>query len=153
MGESTKPTVAKPRPIVTRQDEPYWNYLRQHEFRLQCCGACGTFRFPASPLCAQCGSTESEWKRCSGRGEVFSWVVFHKSYFPGFDAELPYNVAMVRLDEGPMFIANIVGTRNEDIYRSMQVEIFFDDDTQPDLTIPRLRARARCPTPNAEPRP
>jgi uncharacterized protein len=130
----------KPRPIVSPIDKPYWEFLRKHELRLQRCGDCSAFRFPASPVCAECGSARYSWERSTGKGEVFSWVVFHKSYFPSFAANIPYNVTMVRLDDGPMFIANIVGIDNAAIKRGMPVEIVFDDVAE-DLTIPRFKIR------------
>ena len=70
---------------------------------------------------------------------MFSWVVFHKAYFASFEPDVPYNVAMVRLEDGPMFVANIVEIKNTAIRRGMLVEIVFDDVTE-DLTIPRFKA-------------
>ena len=128
----------KPRPIVSPVEQPYWDFLRKHEVRLQQCSDCGAFRFPASPVCVECDSARYTWARSSGKGVVFSWVVFHKSYFPSFAKDVPYNVAMVRLEDGPMFIANIVGIENTAIRRGMPVEIVFDDVAE-DLTIPRFR--------------
>jgi len=128
----------RPRPVPTPLDRPYWQFLRSHDFRLQQCAACGNFRFPAAPVCPECQSESFDWNRCSGTGRVFSWVVFHKSYFPGFDDAIPYNVAMIRLAEGPMFIANIVGIRNEDIRKGMAVEAVFDDTTDSEFTILRF---------------
>jgi len=132
----------KPRPVPTPLDRPYWDFLRRHEFRLQQCAACATFRFPAAPVCAHCQSDRFEWKPCAGTGTVFSWVIFHKSYFPGFDADIPYNVAMIRLAEGPMFIANLVGIRNEDIRAGMPVEAVFDDAADAEFTILRFKSDA-----------
>lgn len=130
----------KPRPIVSPIEQPYWDFLRQHEIRLQRCAACGVFRFPASAVCAECDSGQFAWERISGNGEVSSWVVFHKCYFPSFAGEIPYNVAMIELEEGPLFIANIVDIDNAAIRRGMPVEIVFDDVAE-DLTIPRFRPR------------
>jgi uncharacterized OB-fold protein len=56
-------------------------------------------------------------------------VVFHQSYFKGFDSELPYNVAEVELDEGPRLLTNLVGISNDEIRAGMPVEITFEDVT------------------------
>jgi uncharacterized OB-fold protein len=56
-------------------------------------------------------------------------VVFHQSYFKGFDSELPYNVAEVELDEGPRLLTNLVGIGNNGIRAGMPVEITFEDVT------------------------
>ena len=56
-----------------------------------------------------------------------SWVVFHKSYFRSFDEDLPYNVALVRLDEGPVVCANVVGIDNQALAMGMRLKACFDD--------------------------
>jgi uncharacterized OB-fold protein len=40
-----------------------------------------------------------------------SWVVYHRSYHPAFADRLPYNVAIVELDEGPRLISNVAGVQ------------------------------------------
>lgn len=134
----TPHAVAKPLPIVTPLDEPYWEYTRQGELRIQRCTDCDAFRYPSSALCPDCGSEHATWTRVSGKGTVFSWVVFHKCYFPGFAGEMPYNVAMIRLDEGPLFVANIVDVDNAAIRSGMPVEVVFDRVDER-FTIPRFR--------------
>jgi uncharacterized OB-fold protein len=37
-----------------------------------------------------------------------SWVIYHHVYHEAFKARLPYNVALVELDEGPRLLTNIV---------------------------------------------
>ena len=39
---------------------------------------------------------------------MISWVVYHHAYHEAFRNRLPYNVALVELDEGPRLITNIV---------------------------------------------
>ena len=77
--------------------------------RLQRCVKCARCRFPPSPLCPSCLSWDFEWIDASGRGELWSWIRMHKQYFSQLDREVPYNVAMVRLEEGPMMISAIDG--------------------------------------------
>ena len=51
----------------------------------------------------------------SGRGKVFSFVIFHRVYHPAFAEEVPYVVALVELDEGPRLLTNIVGVPPEEV--------------------------------------
>lgn len=44
----------------------------------------------------------------SGRGRLVSWVVYHTAYHDWFADRLPYNVAIVELEEGPRLITNLV---------------------------------------------
>ena len=93
----------KPLPAISSLNQPYWDGLRKRELKLPKCDACATVWYPPAPLCPKCWSRKFTWTRLSGRGRINSWVVFHQSYFRGFDGELPYNVAEVELDEGPRF--------------------------------------------------
>ena len=36
-------------------------------------------------------------------------MVYHVAFHPAFAKRLPYNVAIVELDEGPRLISNVVG--------------------------------------------
>lgn len=100
-------TTATPPRVQGLYDGPMWDLLRETgRLHLQCCTDCGAWRYPPGPCCPECLSAGSAWKPASGRGEVLSWVVFHKQYLPEYPA--PYNVVAVRLAEGPIVISNLV---------------------------------------------
>lgn len=102
----TQTAVTPPR-ILGLYDEPFWRLLKETgHMHLQCCSACGAWRYPPGPACDACLSPESDWKPVSGRGELLSWVMFRKQYLPAYPA--PYNVIAVRLDEGPTLISNLI---------------------------------------------
>ena len=61
--------------------------------------------------------------------------------FRGFEADVPYNVAEVELDEGPRLLTNLVGINNDEIRAQMPVEIVFDDVTD-EITLAKFRPRA-----------
>jgi len=42
-----------------------------------------------------------------------SWVVYHHAYHDYYATRLPYNVAVVELDEGPRLVSNIVDARSD----------------------------------------
>lgn len=130
----------KPLPSITPLERPFWEHARKHELRLQRCTACGHFRYPASPVCADCDSDGYEWAKVSGRGKIVSWVVFHRSYFPSFEKEIPYNVAMIGLEEGPIMISNVLAA-NDKLRTGMPVDVVFEDAT-PDISIPKFKPAA-----------
>ncbi len=71
---------------------------------------------------------------------MFSYIVFHQSYNPAFAQDIPYNVALVQLEEGPRMYSNIVGVANDKVKVGDQLEIVFDPVTS-EITIPRFRLR------------
>jgi uncharacterized OB-fold protein len=71
---------------------------------------------------------------------VYSFVVFHRLYHPGFADDLPYAVAVVELEEGPRLPTSIVGVAHTEIRCDMPVEVVFDDVTET-VTLPRFQPR------------
>jgi uncharacterized OB-fold protein len=130
--------VAKPLPVISDFNRPFWEGARRHEYRLQRCNGCGKLWAPHGPVCPHCFSEDYSWEKLSGRGKIQSWVVFHKLYHPAFAKDLPYNVAFIELDEGPRVIANIVGTPNDKLHIGMKVEVVFEDVNEA-ISIPKFR--------------
>lgn len=131
----------KPVPVPTEDSKPYWEACRKHELRMPKCKACGHVWFPPSVLCPKCTSLEPEWTKLSGKGEIFTFIIVHQTYHPAFNEEAPYNVAIVRLEEGPAIHSNIVECRNEDLYVGMPVEVVFEDMND-EISLPKFRPRA-----------
>lgn len=86
-----------PAPVTDRDSAPWWEALARHEFTLQRCGSCATWRFPARAMCNKCGSFDWTWDSPSGHATVASWTVTRHAFLPGFEA--PYVVLTARLDE------------------------------------------------------
>lgn len=96
------------------------------KLRLQRCDQCGRHRFPAAPLCPACLSWDFQWVDASGAGEIWSWIRLHKQYFRQSSRRAPYNVAMIRLAEGPMMISAIDGD-DSDLACGAAVSVVFRD--------------------------
>lgn len=97
-----------PKPEPTELSRPYWDALRDGHLMFQRCD-CGHAWLPARKHCPGCLKPGPRWERASGKGILLSWVVYHTAYHPAFADRLPYNVALVQLDEGPRLLTNIVG--------------------------------------------
>ncbi len=132
----------KPLPEPEETEVPYWEAVKRNELRAQKCLDCGEIWFPPNAACPECLSGNYEWTRLSGRGKVWSWVVFHQLYFSSFADDIPYNVIVVKLDEGPLMTSNMVECENEDIHCDMPVEVVFDDVTE-EVTLPKFRPAIR----------
>ncbi|MFI7015544.1 Zn-ribbon domain-containing OB-fold protein [Streptomyces sp. NPDC050164] len=105
------------RPVTDTDGAPFWEYAARGELRVQACAGCGELRFPPRPCCPHCQSFESEWRRVSGRGRVWSYVVPHPPLLPGYAELAPYNVVVVELDEAPRIrlVGNLVAGPGEPI--------------------------------------
>jgi len=128
----------KPIPVPSEDSKPYWEGAQRHELRLQRCQECGAFRLPPAPLCPECTALGGEWTKVSGRGKIYSFVIFHRAYHKAFEKDLPYAVAVIELKEGPRLLSNIVGITPDQICCDMPVEVTFEDIT-PDTTLPKFR--------------
>ena len=126
----------KPLPTVTPLNEKFWALTRQSIFSLQTCGACGHQHVPESPVCPRCLSPDQDWQPASGEGTLESWVDFHRAYWDGFKAELPYRVCLVRLKEGPLFVSNLLDDERT-LRIGAPVHTVFTKITE-DITLPRF---------------
>jgi len=133
-------TSAKPIPAVTPDLAPFFEAAKRGQLVVQKCGGCGKLRFPARTLCSSCLSEEASWTPVSGRGEVFSFNIMHQVYHPGFAAETPYAVVVVKLEEGAKMISNLVGVEPKAIRCGMAIEVVFEKVSD-EVTLPKFRPR------------
>lgn len=98
-----------PTPIRTELNAPYWDALQQGRLLFQQCDA-GHRWLPPRERCPRCLSDQLSWAPAGGGARLVSWVLYHRAYHPSFEHLLPYNVALVELDEGPRLLTNVVGT-------------------------------------------
>ncbi|CAB4725603.1 MAG: DNA-binding protein [Actinobacteria bacterium] len=124
----------KPLPHPTPLSQPFWDGTKEREIRLQRCDACGAHRFPPLVLCRVCLAEEHQWVPTSARGTLYSYVIQHRPATPAFIDDLPYVVAIVELDEGPLMLTNIVGCEIDALEVGMRVEATYFDASD-DITL------------------
>ncbi|MGW0822032.1 Zn-ribbon domain-containing OB-fold protein [Streptomyces sp. NPDC002845] len=105
---SHRPDLLTPTP--DDDGAPFHQYAAQGELRIQACADCGELRFPPRPCCPHCQSFGSEWRRMSGKGRIWSYVVPHPPLLPAYAAQAPYNVILVELADAPRIrlVGNLV---------------------------------------------
>ena len=89
-------------------------------------------------MCSECTSDAYDWKPVSGKGRVFSFVIYHRAYHPGFQDEIPYVVGVIELDEGARMLSNVIGCKPEEVRCDMPVEVAFEDITD-EMSLPKFR--------------
>ena len=125
-----------PLPTVTPLPEPYWTGLTEGELRHQKCHQCGNAWLPAREECPRCLAADWEWTAASGRGRLISWVVYHQAFHPAFADRLPYNVAVVELDEGPRLVTNIVEPEDG---LAIERPVVLQIEDESGVSVPRFR--------------
>lgn len=122
------------------QTQGWWDGLRRHELPIQECADCSSLRHTPTRICPRCGSEKSRWRKMSGRGTIYSYIVVHQTALPSWKGIVPYNVVMVALDDAPEIkvMANVVDIDNADLRIGLPVSAVFDDVTDED-TILRWR--------------
>jgi uncharacterized protein len=89
-------------------DAPFWAGLSEGCLVLQRCQRCGYVRWPSAEICPECLSPDVSWNSLSGLGTIWSYAVYHRSFQPEIAHRIPYTVAVVRLEEGPLFVGQVV---------------------------------------------
>lgn len=84
----------------------WWDATRERRLLVQHCPACGHNQLYPRSICTSCHGRELTYVEASGRGTIYSFSEVHRAPDPAFTP--PYIVALVRLEEGPVVMANIV---------------------------------------------
>lgn len=104
----------------------------------QRCAACQNAWLPPRDACPRCLSPEWAWEDASGSGRLVSWVVYHRAYHPAFADRVPYNVALVELDEGPRLITNVVDVEGTEGL-TLDGPVQFTQDREGEVPVARFR--------------
>lgn len=131
--------VPKPRPVVAPWGKHFWDECRAHRLVLQYCPGCDLRIFYPRMACPRCLSTDLGWVEASGRGTVYSYTVVEANAPSAFVQDVPYVVAVIRLEEGVQMLSNVVDTPHEALRCDLPVEVVFErlDD---EFTLPKFRA-------------
>jgi uncharacterized OB-fold protein len=113
----------RPKPAKDPVSAPYWEAAARGELLIQHCPSCGNRQWYPRAICTACGEN-AEWQQTSGRGTVHTFTVIRQNYAKPFREELPYVVAMIELDEGPMLMGNVTDVDVETVHIGMPVEVY-----------------------------
>ena len=71
---------------------------------------------------------------------VHTFTIVHRPTLPAFEAQLPYNVIVVRLEEGVFMVSNLIDCPPDDLRIGLPVEVVFEP-LNDDIALPKFRPR------------
>lgn len=135
--------ITRPLPTITADHEQFWRASKARRMELQKCDRCGRFWYYPGPVCHYCSSTEFTWTPVSGRGTIYSFSVLHRAKGNPFENDVPIAIILVRLEEGPVMMSNLVDYEEADLAIDAPVVVDYDD-VDDVVTVPVFRPAARA---------
>lgn len=74
---------------------------------LQHCGKCGHVNYPVRELCGNCLADSLAWQSVADGGTVQSITALHYPLETNFSQQLPWRIASIKLDAGPVAFAHL----------------------------------------------
>ena len=130
----------KPVPVADEFTEEFWAAVDRKELVIQRCQRCQRYHHPPVGVFTNCLSDRFSFAPVSGRGKIYTYTITHDARQPAFEADIPYTIAMVELDEQPelFLLSNIPGTPTGEIKHGLRVEVDFEEIV-PGRFIPQFR--------------
>ena len=105
-------------PVPNPETEAFWQAAAEGRFILRACAACGRAHWHPRAICPFCFSDRTEWRPASGRGTIYSFSVMRR-------APVPFAIAYVALEEGPVMMTNLVECDLDALAIGRKVQVVF----------------------------
>jgi uncharacterized OB-fold protein len=131
-------TATPPKPIPTPDEGSrlFYEGTLLGELRMPRCRSCGQFLSPTAgagtPVesvrkrCVRCLSDDLEWTTTEGAGTLYSFGIMHVVYHPAYADDVPYNIAVIELDEGVRITSQVVDCPLDELMIGMRVQVTFE---------------------------
>jgi uncharacterized OB-fold protein len=110
-------------------DKPFWDACNEGRLIIQDCRACARLQHPPRAACSECGSSDAlGWREVSGRGTIHSYGVVYDTPVTTLQADQPFNLAVVQLDEDPgiNIYSHLPGTPLDEVPIGGRVQVVFE---------------------------
>lgn len=92
----------------------FFRAARAGHFLIQHCDACDSPLGPGAWVCDVCWGDKLSWVESEGRGSIYAEATVHLAYMPALAKAVPYQIAIVELDEGLRLPGRIIVERSSD---------------------------------------
>lgn len=104
----------------------FWDACDEHRLILRHCVVCDRCFYYPRTGCPFCGSEDLDWRPSGGTGTIYSYSHVEMALGgPAWEAETPYTVILVDLDEGVRFTSRLVGHGRGDVRIGDRVSVTF----------------------------
>ena len=128
----------KPAPVGTPWSKPFWDAAKEERLIIQKCKDCDKYVFYPRLVCPHCFSDDLGWVEASGKGTVYSYSIVQNNAPSAFLDDMPYVVAMIRLEEGVQMLSNIVDYDLDELRCDMPVKVTFEK-LNDKFTLPKFK--------------
>ena len=128
----------KPIPPMHPWTAPFWQAARENKLMIQKCSSCQRHIFYPRLGCPFCFSDQVTWVESAGKGKVYTFSVAQNNAPSAFMGDLPFVIAIVRLDEGVQMMTNIVGCDPAQVRCEMPVTVVFEK-LNDEITLPKFK--------------
>lgn len=94
-------------------EQSYQEFLSEQKLMGSRCENCRQLYLPPRPICPNCHAEQMAWQAFSGQGTLAAFTTISVGSTAmvkaGYDRQKPYLSGVVRLAEGPMISAQILG--------------------------------------------
>jgi len=141
----------KPVPAVDPESAPFWDAAADGRLVAQRCEDCGEHQLYPRRLCRHCWSRDLAVVDLPGTGTLYSYTECHVAGQPGYEADVPYAVALVDLDlpapnpsGRPIHLTtHVVDADPEDLVLDDSVTVAFRQvSTDPEIHLPVFEIEA-----------
>lgn len=101
------PNALTPLPVPDSDSQPFWDALAEGRLTYQECANCGNRQIYFRSACKVCWSRQLNILDATGDGTIYSFTRLYQAGHHSFDDRLPYDIALVDLDEGPRVLADV----------------------------------------------
>jgi uncharacterized OB-fold protein len=120
-------TITRPLPTITADNELFWQSTKAHAMKLQRCNVCTKFWYYPGPVCPHCTAQDWTWTEVSGKGTIYSYSLLERAKGNPFEGDVPIAIILVRLEEGPVMMSNLVDYAPGDLAVDAAVELDYED--------------------------
>ena len=99
---------------VPRIVQEFRSGLAEGSLLVQLCNACGKPNMWPRYACPHCQSDDLGWVPSAGKGMLHSFCVLRQGAPQGHEADLPYALGVVKLDEGVQLLVRLAPTGQDD---------------------------------------